>query len=364
MENIYYVYVYLNIQKPGIFKYSDYTFEYEPFYIGKGKNNRLNDHLNKVKGKLKYTKSHKYKIIEDIVNSNLNPIIIKLHESLLEDDALSLERKLIIDIGRLDLNNGPLANKTDGGFKPLCNYRHSKETIDKIKYSANNRILKNGYELISPSGEIFNNINISKFCTENNLEFHKIKKSANRGEIKVKITKNIKQTTLNCIGWTVINNKRCNLDKRKISRILIDPDGNVFNFKNVDKNFTKFIEENNLNSRMLIMYRNKGKIKIRNKNKCINISTLNLEGWEYIIVDKHELIKEFSSKRKPIFEVVDVFDNIYQVTNLLKFSKENKLSYRTLNTFIDRGKINMIIRKNYSDLILNTIGWEIKRMKL
>ena len=36
MEKKYYVYIYIDPRKPGKFKYGEYEFDYEPFYIGKG----------------------------------------------------------------------------------------------------------------------------------------------------------------------------------------------------------------------------------------------------------------------------------------------------------------------------------------
>ena len=45
MKQIYYVYAYLDTRKPGHFIYQNYKFEYEPFYIGKGRANRLYKHL-------------------------------------------------------------------------------------------------------------------------------------------------------------------------------------------------------------------------------------------------------------------------------------------------------------------------------
>jgi len=47
-KNRFYVYVYLDPRKPGNYTYGDYHFDYEPFYVGKGCDDRLNDHLKKL----------------------------------------------------------------------------------------------------------------------------------------------------------------------------------------------------------------------------------------------------------------------------------------------------------------------------
>ena len=43
--NSFYVYAYLDPRKPGKFKYGEYEFTHEPFYIGKGTKSRINRHL-------------------------------------------------------------------------------------------------------------------------------------------------------------------------------------------------------------------------------------------------------------------------------------------------------------------------------
>ena len=41
-----YVYVYLDPRKPGKFIYNDFSFEFEPFYVGKGYGDRAFGHLS------------------------------------------------------------------------------------------------------------------------------------------------------------------------------------------------------------------------------------------------------------------------------------------------------------------------------
>ena len=111
MKQIYYVYAYLDTRKPGHFIYQNYKFEYEPFYIGKGRANRLYKHL------LLSDQSNPFKnrIINKIYKAGKTPIIIKLYEELSESEAHITESNLIKTIGRRDSRQGPLTNLTDGG---------------------------------------------------------------------------------------------------------------------------------------------------------------------------------------------------------------------------------------------------------
>lgn len=113
MENEkFYVYVYLDTSKSGVFSYGDYKFDYEPFYIGKGYKERCNEHIWDSRLKIPSFKTNK---IKKILSLGLIPIILKVSENLFEVDAFELEKKLINVIGRRDLKKGPLTNLTDGG---------------------------------------------------------------------------------------------------------------------------------------------------------------------------------------------------------------------------------------------------------
>ena len=110
----YYVYVYQDPRSPGIYKYGEYEFSYEPFYIGKGRSWRFRNHLLKVK-RGKYPNLPKFNVIKKILDEGYEPIIIKYKENMLEEESFLLEKDMIEKIGRKDLENGPLRNLTNGG---------------------------------------------------------------------------------------------------------------------------------------------------------------------------------------------------------------------------------------------------------
>lgn len=106
---MFYVYVYLDPRKPGRYVYDLCCFGYEPFYVGKGKKNRYLSHLY---DKTKHYKNHKIKCIQEDHDMKDYILIIPCYT---EQDAYDLETKLIYDIGRIDLDKGPLTNLREGG---------------------------------------------------------------------------------------------------------------------------------------------------------------------------------------------------------------------------------------------------------
>jgi hypothetical protein len=131
--NVYYVYAYLDPRKPGEYIYGEYKFEYEPFYIGKGKDDRSIYHL-KCKGKNKYLNNK----IKKMINSNIDPIIVKLHENLEEETSYDIEEMYISSIGKLYENTGPLLNVRDGGRGKIG---FSEEAKLKISNSNKGRVM-------------------------------------------------------------------------------------------------------------------------------------------------------------------------------------------------------------------------------
>jgi hypothetical protein len=111
MNNIYYVYIYLDPRKSGTFQYKELEFNFEPFYVGKGKGERYIEHIVESKSNFKINNQFKLNKIRKIKNeTGENPIIIKFKENLSEEESLKLEEIIIEKIGRIDLGTGPLTN--------------------------------------------------------------------------------------------------------------------------------------------------------------------------------------------------------------------------------------------------------------
>lgn len=143
----HYIYIYLNPLKPGNFQFGKFQFNYQPFYIGKGFNNRINIHIKEAKQIIENDieptgNKHKLNTIIKIINNGFEPIRIKLYENISDFSACRAERYFINLIGRYDLNEGPLTNMTDGG-DGLSGYKHTDESKNYISINSKQRWVEN-----------------------------------------------------------------------------------------------------------------------------------------------------------------------------------------------------------------------------
>ena len=111
VNRIFYNYIYLDPTKPVNFKIKglDIILKYEPFYVGKGKKNRLNDHKRGRSGPFMKAK------MKSLNDKDIIPIVLKINPNISDYESKKNEKYLIKAIGRRDLGLGPLCNLTDGG---------------------------------------------------------------------------------------------------------------------------------------------------------------------------------------------------------------------------------------------------------
>lgn len=130
MENIYYVYIYLDPNKNGQYTYEglDQSFLNEPFYVGKGKDNRITSHLQEYRLRKRTHMSNK---LNKIISQGMSPIIIKLYDNLSEEESLNKEIEIIYKLGIKNEKRGPLVNVTYGG-QGVSGLKHTEESRKKM----------------------------------------------------------------------------------------------------------------------------------------------------------------------------------------------------------------------------------------
>lgn len=109
----YHTYAWLDRTVPGIFKYGEVYFEFEPFYIGMGSGERA---INESK----FARNNDVSCRQHRIYSkggNIHKVI--LAEGISKEIAFEIERMFVKMIGRIDIGTGPLLNKTDGGSGAL-----------------------------------------------------------------------------------------------------------------------------------------------------------------------------------------------------------------------------------------------------
>ena len=146
MKDHYYVYALLDARRPGTYQYEDLMFDYEPFYIGKGSNDRMYAHVSVVKKQGIDCNIVKSRKINAILKEGLNVKYKKLYQYQPEDRALSLEIDVTKKIGRLNIKTGPLTNLTEGGEKRIITDEIRKRISKGVKADWKKK-KENGYEM-------------------------------------------------------------------------------------------------------------------------------------------------------------------------------------------------------------------------
>ena len=96
----------------------------QPFYVGKGNKRRLKATVNINSG----SNPLKKKFLKELKQVGLEPELKIVGEHLNETDALSQEKQLIEEYGRIIKGTGILANFADGGEQGNTGHRFSDET--------------------------------------------------------------------------------------------------------------------------------------------------------------------------------------------------------------------------------------------
>lgn len=138
--NIYYVYELIDPRNNQV------------FYVGKGKDNRMFDHVieyKKSKQANQFTNYRKLNIIESILNDGLDVKYNKVYKNLDEKDAWQKEIELITVYGRIDIGTGILTNMTNGGGNTMSEVSRKKLSNSLKEYYKNNPITEEQKKKIS-----------------------------------------------------------------------------------------------------------------------------------------------------------------------------------------------------------------------
>jgi hypothetical protein len=131
----------LNPLKPGLWEFEDKVFLFRPFYVGRGVDDRKNNHT--LPSKLR-AQSHKNATILKIQKFGMKPIIEEVFSGLDYNTSENIEIKMIKHFGRRDLGAGVLTNLTDGGLIPRnCikkgkrGFRSDSKRVDQFDLDGN-----------------------------------------------------------------------------------------------------------------------------------------------------------------------------------------------------------------------------------
>ena len=211
----YYVYAYLNPLESGRFTTDNFSFLEKPFYIGKGKDGRMYDHLKECRLTRKFKNSHKLNTIRQILSIGVVPSIIKLYDGLSEEDAIRAEETLIIQLKNLyGLTNIRSSSWISGSQstdkkKTFNNPRKNTVTIYNM-FLKEHTVLK--IELLPVFIELYGIINVSEIRTRIGTRKDKARFGSSNGMYR--------KTAVKGKRWCIINGEEKFLFPEEIDKFI------------------------------------------------------------------------------------------------------------------------------------------------
>ncbi len=268
----FYVYIYLDPRKPGKYVYGDLIFDYEPFYVGKDKNNRIIEGINDTRGN-----SFKLFKINKIKAEQLEIIYFKLFDNLTEPEAFDSEIITISKIGR-KIDNGPLCNIHIGGSggDNFTYHPDKQKIIQKLKLLSEINKEKN-------KGE--NNPFYGKKHSEETKKIISEINKTHTGENNHFYGKNHTEESKEKIRQKAIGRKRSDEAKKKTSETLKNKNWSGMN----NPSATKYIIQTPDGSILEFFGRN----ELKEKLKGINYRKIIEEGENkgYKLIEKEKIYK-------------------------------------------------------------------------
>jgi hypothetical protein len=111
-NNLHYVYMLCDPREPGEWDYKGVKFSHRPFYAGKGKGGRIDNHFSPSSLSSVNIKNI---FLHKILAEGMDTIRTKLFEGLTDNESKEIEIDIIAHFGRIDLKTGILSNLTAGG---------------------------------------------------------------------------------------------------------------------------------------------------------------------------------------------------------------------------------------------------------